>query len=195
MTGVRAPYSNTGTARFPCARAARSRRNGSVAPASAGVTRRLFFARCRPLRGRGRRRCGAGPVLPAAQEAEHAAFDPDRVVVLEPHARRIGLAVLWVVDVAVPAAVAPRLHAEQKLQAHDRTAALRRIRIVLVDPALLLRPNDRAAQRAAARIDTDDRGLVLDQPVAFGTCRECRRCDEQQEKRVAELSHRSSPPM
>src|ERR1043165_1338418 len=111
----------------------------------AGANRRLFLAWCRPLRGRGGGRCGAGPILAAAQEPEHTTFNPDRVVVLEPHARRVGLAVLGIVDVAVPAAVACRLHAEQKRQAHDGTAALCRIRVVLVDAALLLRPNNRAA--------------------------------------------------
>src|ERR1043166_2946566 len=155
----------------------------------------LFLAWRRSLRGRGSRRCGAGPILAAAQEAEHAAFDPDRVVVLEPHARRVGLAVLGIIDIAVPAAVAPRFHAEQKRQSHDRTAALCRIRIILVDAARFFCPNNRAAHRASARVDADDRALVFDQPVAFRACGERRRCDQQQEKSVEEFSHWLPPPM
>src|SRR5207253_3025616 len=96
---------------------------------------------------------GARPVLPAAQEAQHAALDAQNVLADERDSARIILAVLGVIDLAFPSVGLGRLHVDQDVHSHHAAAALGGIRIVLVGsrrPLLALgsRPVLAAAQKA-----------------------------------------------
>src|SRR6266536_6012112 len=77
----------------------------------------------------------AGPILAAAEE-QQAALDAQHIGAQQDDVPGIGLAVLGIVDFAVPAIAAGGLHPDDDLRAHDRAITLARVGIVLVQPGL-----------------------------------------------------------
>src|SRR5580693_2979136 len=66
-----------------------------------------------------------GPVLAAAEQpAEDTAFDAQHVGFLQRYVRRVGLAVLGVVDLPFPAVAPGGLHIDQDRQSEQRAVAL-----------------------------------------------------------------------